>query len=69
MSQEKLALAGLGYVGIEAPDPLAWRSFAVEVCGLTPSRLVPGPRSNRTLPQLLMRSFLFAGPKYWIAPG
>ena len=34
--------AGLGYVGVGAPDPLAWRDFATDVCGLMPSRILPG---------------------------
>ena len=33
---------GLGYVGIGAPEPTAWRDFATTVCGLMPSRLLPG---------------------------
>ena len=37
-------LAGLGYVGIEAPDPIGWRRFATEVCGLEPALIPPGPR-------------------------
>jgi 3,4-dihydroxy-9,10-secoandrosta-1,3,5(10)-triene-9,17-dione 4,5-dioxygenase len=41
---EPVQLAGLGYVGIAAPDPVAWRDFAVDVCGLVPSAIVPGPR-------------------------
>ena len=44
MSAKEASLAGLGYVGIHAPDPLGWREFATEVCGLAPSRVVPGPR-------------------------
>ncbi len=39
-------LGGLGYVGIEAPDPLAWRRFATEVCGLEPALIPPGPRAG-----------------------
>ena len=37
-------LGGLGYVGIDAPDPLGWRRFAMEVCGLEPALIPPGPR-------------------------
>lgn len=37
-------LGGLGYVGIEAPDPIGWRRFATEVCGLEPALIPPGPR-------------------------
>ena len=36
-------LAGLGYVGIDAPDPIAWREFAVGICGLAPAWMPPGP--------------------------
>lgn len=36
-----LGYAGLGYVGVGAPDPKAWRSFATEICGLMPSPLLP----------------------------
>lgn len=43
---ESLRLAGLGYVGVEAPDPSVWRDFAVDVCGLVPSRVVPGARQG-----------------------
>lgn len=32
---------GLGYVGVGAPDPLAWRRFATDVCGLMPARVLP----------------------------
>ena len=37
-------LGGLGYVGIRAPDPVAWRDYATGVCGLVPSPMPPGPR-------------------------
>ena len=37
-------LAGLGYVGIRASDPLAFRDFATTVCGLEPALIPPGPR-------------------------
>ena len=36
----ELALGGLGYVGVAAPDPEAWREFARDVCGLA---LAPTP--------------------------
>jgi 2,3-dihydroxybiphenyl 1,2-dioxygenase len=39
-----VSLAGLGYVGIDAPDPAGWRDFATGVCGLVPAAIVPGPR-------------------------
>ncbi|HEB91135.1 MAG TPA: glyoxalase [Deltaproteobacteria bacterium] len=35
---------GIGYVGVGAPDPAAWRTFATEVCGLVPAQVLPGPR-------------------------
>ncbi len=38
-------LGGLGYVGIRAPDPVAWRRFATEVIGLEPALIPPGPRT------------------------
>jgi 3,4-dihydroxy-9,10-secoandrosta-1,3,5(10)-triene-9,17-dione 4,5-dioxygenase len=38
------ALGGLGYVGVNAPDPIGWRQFATEVCGLEPALIPPGPR-------------------------
>ena len=37
-------LGGLGYVGIDAPDPIGWRRFAIEVFGLEPALIPPGPR-------------------------
>jgi 2,3-dihydroxybiphenyl 1,2-dioxygenase len=40
----EVALAGLGYVGIEAPDPPSWRDFASGICGLKPARVVPATR-------------------------
>jgi 2,3-dihydroxybiphenyl 1,2-dioxygenase len=43
-----LPLGGLGYVGICAPDPLAWRAFATDVCGLQPALIPPGPRRAGT---------------------
>lgn len=39
-------LGGLGYVGIDAPDPIGWRRFATEVCGLEPALIPPGPRQS-----------------------
>ncbi|MGB0618459.1 MAG: VOC family protein [Myxococcota bacterium] len=38
------SLAGLGYVGVRAPDPFGWRDFATGVCGLEPALIPPGPR-------------------------
>lgn len=35
---------GLGYAGVFAPDPVAWRAFATGVCGFVPAEIVPGPR-------------------------
>jgi len=37
---------GLGYVGIAAPDPVGWRDFAMEVCGMAPSLILPGKRET-----------------------
>ena len=37
-------LAGLGYVGVRAPDPEGWRAFATDVCGLEPALIPPAPR-------------------------
>ena len=44
MNDADLGLAGLGYVGVSAPEPDVWRAFALEVCGLTPAAIIPGPR-------------------------
>ncbi len=44
MHEADIGLAGLGYVGVNAPDLDAWRAFATQVCGLVPSAIVPGPR-------------------------
>ena len=41
MSQERFSYRGLGYVGVEAPDVEAWRSFALGVCGMMPARIPP----------------------------
>ena len=38
------SLAGLGYVGVRAPDPIAWRDFATGVCGLEPALMPPAER-------------------------
>lgn len=46
MQPNELPLAGLGYIGIEAPDPRAWRDFATSVCGLVPALIPPGPREQ-----------------------
>ncbi len=44
MGDVSIDFRGLGYVGVAAPDPKAFRGFATEVCGLVPSPIVPGPR-------------------------
>ncbi len=44
MGDESIGWQGLGYVGIVANDPIAWRDFATSVCGFVPSGIVPGPR-------------------------
>jgi len=46
VSDERVSVAGLGYIGINAADPAGWRDFATGVCGLVPSRLVPRPREG-----------------------
>jgi 3,4-dihydroxy-9,10-secoandrosta-1,3,5(10)-triene-9,17-dione 4,5-dioxygenase len=46
METKEVSLAGLGYVGIAATDPKGWSEFATQVCGLVPSRVVPGPREG-----------------------
>ena len=38
------SLAGLGYVGVRAAEPVAWRDFATRVCGLEPALIPPGER-------------------------
>jgi 3,4-dihydroxy-9,10-secoandrosta-1,3,5(10)-triene-9,17-dione 4,5-dioxygenase len=43
-THDSVRLAGLGYVGVAAPDPVGWRDFAIDVCGLVPSAIVPAPR-------------------------
>jgi 3,4-dihydroxy-9,10-secoandrosta-1,3,5(10)-triene-9,17-dione 4,5-dioxygenase len=37
-----MKIRGLGYVGLQGPDPKAWLDFATRVCGLMPARRVPG---------------------------
>ncbi len=37
-----LGYMGLGYVGLGAPDSSAWCELATGVCGLMPSRVLPG---------------------------
>jgi 2,3-dihydroxybiphenyl 1,2-dioxygenase len=37
-----MELRGLGYVGVNAPDPAAWARFATDVCGLMLAPSVPG---------------------------
>ncbi|MCB9724302.1 MAG: VOC family protein [Spirochaetaceae bacterium] len=44
MQDARFPLGGLGYVGVGAPDPIAWREFGTKVCGLTPALIPPGPR-------------------------
>jgi len=44
MEDHSVSLAGLGYVGVDAPDPLAWRDFATAVCGFVPAAIVPAAR-------------------------
>ncbi len=44
MQESRISWAGLGYAGVGARDPIGWREFATEVCGLVPAPLVPGPR-------------------------
>ncbi len=46
MQSTPFSLGGLGYVGVEAPDPIGWRRFATEVCGLAPALIPPGPRKG-----------------------
>lgn len=46
MQPNTLPLGGLGYVGIHAPDPLGWRRFGTEVCGLEAAFMPPGPRAG-----------------------
>jgi 3,4-dihydroxy-9,10-secoandrosta-1,3,5(10)-triene-9,17-dione 4,5-dioxygenase len=46
MSEERIGWNGLGYVGVFAPDPVAWRDFATGVCGFVPSEILPGPRPH-----------------------
>ena len=40
-----MQIRGLGYVGLQGPDPKAWLEFATHVCGLMPARSVPGERA------------------------
>lgn len=37
-----MKIRGLGYVGLQGPDPKRWLDFATNVCGLEPARSVPG---------------------------
>lgn len=37
-----MQIRGLGYVGLQGPDPKRWLDFATNVCGLEPARSVPG---------------------------
>lgn len=45
MSGKEMGFVGLGYAGIVAPDPIAWRHFATRVFGFVPAGIVPGPRT------------------------
>ncbi len=44
MEPRRITYHGLGYLGIAAKDPSAWRDFATSVCGLMPSPTPPGER-------------------------
>lgn len=46
MIRDAVGWNGLGYAGVVAPDPVAWRDFATGVCGFTPAEIVPGPRPH-----------------------
>jgi 2,3-dihydroxybiphenyl 1,2-dioxygenase len=46
MHDRAIPLLGLGYVGIEAPDPAGWRDFAQQICGVMPAQIPPGPRPH-----------------------
>ena len=37
-----MQIRGLGYVGLQGPEPKEWLDFATNVCGLMPARAVPG---------------------------
>lgn len=37
-----MKLHGMGYIGMTAPDPAGWLTFAVDVLGLMPARGLPG---------------------------
>ena len=51
MGTEDRGWNGLGYAGVYAPDPVAWRAFGTGVCGFVPAEIVPGPRPEGiTLP-------------------
>ena len=41
-----MKVRGLGYVGLQGPDPKRWLDFATNVCGLEPARSVPSSRST-----------------------
>ena len=45
MQVNHVPLGGLGYVGINDPDPLRWRQFATDICGLEPALIPPAPRA------------------------
>ena len=50
MSPRRITYHGLGYLGIAAKDPAAWRDFATSVCGLMPSPTPPGERVGMLTP-------------------
>lgn len=37
-----MELNGLGYIGLNVPDPAAWLTFATDVIGVMPARALPG---------------------------
>lgn len=46
MGSRLIDYVGLGYLGVAAPDPVAWRDFATEVCGLVPAAGPPVGRGG-----------------------
>jgi 3,4-dihydroxy-9,10-secoandrosta-1,3,5(10)-triene-9,17-dione 4,5-dioxygenase len=49
MNSTRISYNGLGYVGVAARDPIGWRDFATDVCGLMPSLTPPGKRDGMLL--------------------
>ena len=45
-----MKIRGLGYVGLQGPDPKVWLDFATNVCGLMPARSVPGDSRGASRP-------------------